>query len=267
MSGTELQPEEETQTMSFPHYPNPAQRAQMLQAHLLRQQGLTYRQIGERMDRAVSTVHSYLHAFEQFRTDLIGELAADQIVSHLIQLADLDDPHHERRLADIRELRLLLAGLPGIRRDENERTIEILQAGVAIDRYGQRFPKPDQLHPPTPEELAQIEQLEPPSCQPEPDQLLALLPEPSRTEPNTVEQDLTPPPLTEVSRGDPAGRAQPAALEPSRTEPNKPERESAPSLARNGNSPSFDQNSPTLSRSERRRLQRSTSNRRKGRAA
>ena len=296
--------------MSFPNYPNPAQRAQIFEAHLLRQQGLTYRQIGERMDRAVSTVHSYLHAFEQFRTDLIAELAADQIVSHLLQLADLDDPHHGQRLADIRELRLLLGSLPAIRRDESERTADILRSGVAVDRYGQRFTKPDRLYPTTPEEEAQIEQLaqrEPPHSQPEPDQPLALLPNSSRTEPNTPEQDLRPPPVGEVSRSDGGGRSQPAAPEPSRTEPNTPEQNLRPpplgevSRSDGGgrpqpatpesdrtepNTPEQDLRpppvgevsrsdgggrpqpaTPTLSRAERRRLQRSNPNRRGANAA
>ena len=224
--------------MSFPNYPNPAQRAQLFQAHLLRQQGLTYRQIAERMDRAVSTVHSYLHAFEQFRTDLIADLAADQLVTHLIQLADLDDPHHDQRLTDIRELRLLLGSLPGIRRDESERTADILRSGVVVDRYGQRFPKPERLHPATPEEEAQIEQLtqlEPPQAQPEPDQPLALVPSPplrgempkaeggerpdsTRTEPNTPEQDLRPPPMGEVSRSDGGGRPQSPASDAPRSD-------------------------------------------------
>ena len=257
--------------MSFPNYPNPAQRAQIFQAHLLRQQGLTYRQIAQRMDRAVSTVHSYLYAFEQFRTDLIAELAADQLAGHLIQLADLDDPHHGQRLTDIRELRLLLGSLPAIRRDEDERTADILRSGVVVDRYGQRFAKPERLHPATPEEEAQVEQLtqlEPPDSQPEPDQPLALLPNSSRTEPNAPEQDLRPPPMGEVSRSDGGGRSQPAERpESSRTEPNTPEQETPSTPAHNGNSPKFDQNSPTLNRAERRRRQRSTPKRRKAKAA
>ncbi|MDE2894557.1 MAG: hypothetical protein OXN87_04055, partial [Chloroflexota bacterium] len=173
--------------MPFPNYPDPAQRALMLEAHLLRLQGLTYRQIGQRMDRSVSTVHSYVHDFEQFRTDVIAELAADQIVAHLVHLADLDDPHHDRRLLDIRELRLLLTALPTIRHGEMVRTMEILQSGVTIDRYGNRFPKPDRRYPATPEELAQAEQAPRPSDRLQPDQPLAYLPEPARTQPNASE--------------------------------------------------------------------------------
>ena len=98
--------------MSFPRFPDPARRAKLLQAHQLRQQGLTMRQIAHEMDCAVSTVSGYLRDYELFRSDLIHELAADQIVSHLIQLAQPDDPQHEQRLADLRELRLLLTSLP-----------------------------------------------------------------------------------------------------------------------------------------------------------
>lgn len=60
----------------------------MLQAHLLRQQDLTLRQIATRMNCAHSTVAGYLADFERYRSDLIQELAADQLVTHLIQLAD-----------------------------------------------------------------------------------------------------------------------------------------------------------------------------------
>ena len=244
--------------MSFPHYPDPAQRAEMLQAHLLRQQGLTYRQIGQRMDRAVSTVHGYVRDFEQFRTDLIGELAADQIATHLIQLADIDDEHYERRLASVRELRLLLGSLPEIHRGEVDRTVEILQYGVAIDRYGNRYPKPEHMYPPTEEELAQAEQ--PPAItEPNPDQPLAFLPEPSRTLPNEPEQETTStatsvaprpeagprPPGAANGKSAASAQTAPAARPNSRrTPPNRTERNTAPNPALNGRSANHDQNSP-----------------------
>ncbi|MDE2989175.1 MAG: hypothetical protein OXT70_14180 [Chloroflexota bacterium] len=214
--------------MSFPNYPDPAQRAVMLQAYVLRQQGLTYRQIGERMDRSVSTVHGYLRDYELFRSDIIAELAADQIVSHLVQLADLDDPHHDRRLADIRELRLLLSSLPAFRSGEIERTGDILQPGVAIDRYGNRFLKPDRAHPPTPEELSQAEQVEESrsTSEPDPDQPLVVLPEPSRTLSNAAEHDAFPSPLPS---GDPFPLPAADASEPARTQPNTPEQRIAQS--------------------------------------
>ncbi len=215
--------------MSFPNFPNPARRAKLLQAHQLRQQGLTLRQIAQAMGCAHSTVAAYLKDFELFRADLIHELAADQLVSHLLQLADLDDPHHDRRRADIRELRLLLTAVPKIRRDESERTQELVQGGVSVDRYGQRYPRPERFFPPTPEEIEQINQ---PHANPEteldPDQPLALAPEPSRTEPNASEH---------------AERAQDTDA-PARTEPNKPEHAIEQSPDDNGESEESGQNSP-----------------------
>ena len=230
--------------MSFPNYPDPAQRALMLQAYILRQQGLTYRQIGERMDRAVSTVHGYLRDYELFRSDLIAELAADQIVCHLLHLADLDDPHHDRRLADIRELRLLLSSLPAFRSGEIERTFDILQPGIAIDRYGNRFLKPDRVHPPTPEELSQAEQAEAEqalaAADLNPDQPLAYLPEPTRTQPNTPEQRIaqSPPPS-----GDPFPLPAADHAEPGRTLPNGAEQEISANPVLNGRSSNTDRNS------------------------
>ena len=183
--------------MSFLKYPDPAQRAKLLQAYLLRQQGLTLRQIAARMECAHSTVASYLKEFEFFRADLIHELAADQVVSHLIGLADVDDEHHDRRLAAVRELRLLLTALPGISRAETERTLDILRAGVDVDRYGNRYLKPERLHPLTDEEVAEAEQAEPRNfARPELDLPLAYRPEPGRTESNKAEQ----PPAPDRSR-------------------------------------------------------------------
>ncbi|MYA02869.1 MAG: hypothetical protein F4Y35_13905 [Chloroflexi bacterium] len=216
--------------MSFPNYPDPAQRALMLQAYVLRQQGLTYRQIGERMDRSVSTVHGYLRDYELFRSDIIAELAADQIVSHLVQLADLDDPHHDRRLADIRELRLLLSSLPAFRSGEIERTGDILQPGVAIDRYGNRFLKPDRAHPPTPEEIAEVERAEQAqsAAHLNPDQPLAYCPEPARTQQNGAEQEAPTFPRLDAPRPNPGPSPH---SEPARTQPNAPEQKT-PAISR-----------------------------------
>ncbi|MYJ91435.1 MAG: hypothetical protein F4038_00075 [Chloroflexi bacterium] len=261
--------------MSFPNYPDPAQRALMLQAYVLRQQGLTYRQIGERMDRSVSTVHGYLRDYELFRSDIIAELAADQIVSHLVQLADLDDPHHDRRLADIRELRLLLSSLPAFRSGEIERTGDILQPGVAIDRYGNRFLKPDRAHPPTPEEIAEVERAEQAqsAAHLNPDQPLAYCPEPARTQQNGAEQEAPTIPRLKAPTPKPAHRTPPAPPrahqngpqhktpaisrldaprpdagpsphnEPDRTQPNGTEHQHGPNPVLNGRSSKQDRNS------------------------
>ncbi|MCY3569810.1 MAG: hypothetical protein OXH19_00535 [Chloroflexi bacterium] len=238
--------------MSFPHYPNPARRARILEAQQLRMQGLTMRQIAERMQCSVSTVHAYLRDYELFRSDLIQELAADQIVDHLIHFANPDDPLHEQRRADLHELRLLLSALPQIRRDESDRSAELLQGGVAVDRYGARYPKADRLHPPTPEETEQMQQPAPASEAPDPDQPLAFIPESSRTQPNADEQDLRPPapgeacpaPDAGVSRSDGGGRPQPTEPDPTRTEPNTAEQKSTPNPAQDATSADSDPKSP-----------------------
>ncbi|MDE2745261.1 MAG: hypothetical protein OXI41_04640 [Chloroflexota bacterium] len=238
--------------MSFPHYPNPARRARILEAQQLRMQGLTMRQIAQRMQCSVSTVHADLRDFELFRSDLIQDLAADQIVTNLIHLGDHDDPHHDQRRADLHELRLLLTALPQIRRDESDRSFELLQGGVTVDRYGARYPKADRLHPPTPEEDEQIQQPAPTPEPPDPDQPLAFIPEPTRTTPNATEPGLRPPPPGEacpapdagVSRSDGGGRPQPTELEPTRTEPNTTEQESTPNPAQNGTSADSVRKSP-----------------------
>lgn len=75
--------------MSYPNFPNPARRARILQAHQLRQQGLTLREIARIMGCAHSTVAGYLRDYELFRFDLMRELASDQIVTNAIHLADV----------------------------------------------------------------------------------------------------------------------------------------------------------------------------------
>ncbi len=220
--------------MSFPHYPNPARRARIFEAQQLRMQGLTMRQIAERMHCSVSTVHAYLRDYELFRSDLIHQLAADQIVEHLIHFANPDDPLHEQRRADLHELRLLLSAMPQICRAESDRSAELLQGGVAVDRYGARYPKADRLHPPTPEEAEQMQQSTPTPDDPDLDQPLAFIPEPSRTEPNATEHDIEPPDHeTEADQSD-----------RTRTEPNTTEQESTPYPAQNGTSADSAEKSP-----------------------
>ena len=252
-----IQRAQKNPAMSFPNYPNPARRARILEAQQLRMQALTMRQIAERMRCSVSTVHAYLRDYELFRADLIQELAADQIVANLIQLSDSDDPHHDQHRADLHELRLLLTSLPQIRRDESDRSVELLQTGIAVDRYGNRFAKTDRLHPPTPEETEQMQQAGPPAQDLDPDQPLAFLPEPSRTEPNASEQQHNPGPISVAPRPDAGPRASntPSRTEsPSpqptpndeanhdRTDPNKPEQEIHQNPAHNSKSADPDQN-------------------------
>ena len=227
--------------MSFPNFPNPTRRNKLLHAHQLRQQGLTLRQIAEIMNCAHSTVSVYLSDFELFRTDLIQELAADQIVSHVIQLADLADEHHDRRLAALRELRLLLTAVPHIRRDEDDRVRELTQGGVSVDRYGNRYPAPSRIYPPTPQETAELEQNAqlPAQTELDPDQPLTVTSDP-----------LSPPLRGEMSRSDRGGGRptnrptnqptnQPHPFEQNRTNPNTKPAKTQPTTA---NPPSTNKN-------------------------
>ena len=228
--------------MSFPNFPNPARRNKLLHAHQLRQQGLTLRQIAEIMNCAHSTVAGYLSDFELFRADLIHELAADQIVSHVIQLADLADEHHDRRLAALRELRLLLTAVPQIRRDEDDRVRELTQGGVSVDRYGNRYPAPSRIYPPTPQETAELEQHAqlPTQTELDPDQ------------PLTVTSDPLSPPcggrchgVTEGgSPNEPTDEPADEPATPVRTKSNKPEHKTSPNPAHNGKSTVNEQKSP-----------------------
>lgn len=219
--------------MSHPNFPNPARRARILQAHQLRSQGLTLREIAKIMGCAHSTVAGYLRDYELFRLDLMREVAADQIVIHAIQLAQVDSDHHDRRLAAMREFRLLLTALPEMRRDEDDRTRELTSGGVIIDRYGNRYPTRDRLYPPTEEEQQQSKEppTQLPAGRPSPDVILYCppLPEP-----------------TSEPKSEPAAERtseQPAETDQIRTESNKTEQESASNPAQDSTSQDSDQNS------------------------
>ena len=207
--------------MSYPNFPNPARRARILQAHQLRQQGLTLREIAKIMGCAHSTVAGYLRDYELFRVDLMRELAADQIVSHAIQLAEVDSEHHDRRLAAMREFRLLLTALPEIRRDEDDRTRELTSGQVHVDRYGNRYATPNRMFPPTQEE--QQESLEPPlelpAGRPDPDVALYCPPLPVPTpepQPTAAQDDHTDDHVRTTTR-----TTNPTRSEQNRTNPNK----------------------------------------------
>ena len=228
--------------MSYPNFPNPARRARILQAQQLREQGLTLREIAKIMGCAHSTVAGYLRDYELFRFDLIGELAADQIVGHTLRLADVGDEHYGRRVAAVRECRMLLKALPKMRFEEAQRSRQLLNGGVQIDRYGNRYPVPNRMFPPTEEE--QRQSLEPPAKlpagRPDPDVPLYCPPLP---EPAPV-QDETPPPPSEDAPVEPS---EPAETAPIRTESNKTEQESASNPAQDGTSAESDENSPDQS--------------------
>ena len=61
----------------------------------------------------------------------------------------------------MREYRLLLNALPDMRRDEDDRTIELTNGSVHVDRYGNRYPVPNRMFPPT--EAEQRQSMEPPA--------------------------------------------------------------------------------------------------------
>ena len=61
----------------------PRRRANALQAHSLHCQGLTYRQIAQRMQRSASTIAGYIKDFHAHRDEIAETLAADQLVHSL----------------------------------------------------------------------------------------------------------------------------------------------------------------------------------------
>ena len=69
---------------------NPRRRARLLQAHNLRCQGLTLRQIADQMGCAHSTVSQYLRDFHTHQDAIIETLAADHLVHSLSQLDPSD---------------------------------------------------------------------------------------------------------------------------------------------------------------------------------
>ena len=263
--------------MAFPNYPNPARRARIIEAHQLRIQGLTVRQIAGRMDCSVSTAHGYIRDFELFRTDLMRELAGDRLVSHLVHLNDSNDPERGQRVAELRELRMLLTSLPRIRREESDRTLELVSGGVSVDNYGNRYPIPARFFPPTAEEQQATEQSpadgnhNSPAGRPSPDVPLTYIPEPTRTDPNTGEHNSCPPPEEQVAtlpaptapqdeitnlQSPPAERgempqpapgsdpgaegAPPHSAEQVRTKPNTAEQDPGPNPVQDGTSPDPD---------------------------
>ena len=215
--------------MSYPNFPNPARRARILEAHQLRQQGLTLREIAKIMGCAHSTVAGYLRDYELFRVDLMRELAADQIVSHAIQLAEVDSEHHDRRLAAMREFRLLLTALPEIRRDEDDRTRELTSGQVHVDRYGNRYATPNRMFPPTQEGTAGNPRAaaRTPRRTPRP-RRRALLPTPPRSHSRTPTNRRTGRPHGRPRSRPTTRTTNPTRSEQNRTNPNKNPPKSSP---------------------------------------
>ena len=147
--------------MTTPESITPARRAKLLQAHRLRRQGLTHRQIAEQMRCAHSTVGRYLKEFQQYRTQIIESLADDQLVDILEQLDQTDDSGYERRLHAARELRLLLDSLDRIidRRQRRQRRIQehdIADQVRLVDALGELTQKLADAGPP-PLDLNQLD--------------------------------------------------------------------------------------------------------------
>ena len=116
------------------HQMNPAQRAKRLQAHSLRCQGLTYRQIGERMRCAHSTAAHYVRDFEANRAEIIESLAADLLVHSVANLQHPDPDLHAQHINAARELRLLVNSLDQVadRRQKRDRRVVMEQEADTI---------------------------------------------------------------------------------------------------------------------------------------
>ncbi|MYE06237.1 MAG: helix-turn-helix domain-containing protein [Chloroflexi bacterium] len=265
--------------MSYPHFPNPARRARILEAHQLRQQGLTLREIARIMGCAHSTVAGYLRDYELFRYDLMRELAADQIVTHAIHLTDVEADDHQRRITSMREFRLLLAALPGFQNDEALRIGQLNDGSVHIDCYGNRYAVPDRRFPPT--EAEQRQSQEPPrqlpAGRPNPDVVLYCppitvpIPEPESVlgeddQPAASEADrpqVSAPPVPVAAAAPPASNETPTRTGETdriRTKPNKTEQESAPDPAQDAVSADSGQNSPPQSNQEVQTIQKAIDN-------
>ena len=113
---------------------NPAQRAKRLQAHSLRCQGLTYRQIGERMRCAHSTAAKYVRDFEANRAEIIESLAADLLVHSVANLQHPDPDLHHQHINAARELRLLVNSLDQVedRRQKRARRVAMEEEADAL---------------------------------------------------------------------------------------------------------------------------------------
>ena len=119
--------------------PSPQRCERIIQAQLLRNQGLSIRQIAERLGCAPSTVHAYLRDFQRHRVYILQSRATAHLVE---QIELLTEPGQERgqlqeRVAATRELRLLFTALPKIedaderQREQPERNREELTVALA----------------------------------------------------------------------------------------------------------------------------------------
>ena len=112
----------------------PRRRANALQAHSLHCQGLTYRQIAERMHRSPSTIASYIKDFKTHRDEITESLAADQLVHSLAGINTPDPELHQQHITTARELRLQVDTIDRLteRRQRRGRRIQEEQIADAV---------------------------------------------------------------------------------------------------------------------------------------
>lgn len=120
--------------------PSPRRCERILQAHCLRCQGLTLRQIAARMGCSHSTVSTYLRDFQLHRQYILETFAAGQLINQLHQLVQpgQDPQQHQQQIAAARELRLLLTAFPKIQAgQERQRQQSETDIAIAIARSRQ----------------------------------------------------------------------------------------------------------------------------------
>ena len=112
----------------------PRRRANALQAHSLHCQGLTYRQIAQRMQRSASTIAGYIKDFHAHRDEIAETLAADQLVHSLAGINNPDPDLHQQHINAARELRLQVDTLDRLtdRRQRRDRRIFEEQSADSI---------------------------------------------------------------------------------------------------------------------------------------
>ena len=119
-------------------------RPLLLEAGRLRAEGLSLRQIGEKMDCSHTTAAKLLREFEQHRFQLLQVVAVDQLLNSILKIvASTEDEESipvRDRLHAARELRLLLADLPQLADyDEKQRhaASEYLSRAQAWEEYAE----------------------------------------------------------------------------------------------------------------------------------
>ena len=132
-----------------PNPPSPRRCLRILEAHHLSCQGLSLRQISERLDCARSTVSGYLRDFQIHRAHILHSVAADRLADqvHLLTQPDAEPAQHRRQIAAARELRLLLRDLPRLQEHDEQRRAQVEAIrnapAIALARSRNRYAGPD----------------------------------------------------------------------------------------------------------------------------